>query len=108
MALFEAAKEACWLKSVLTDIKLTLNEPIVIYEDNNGCISIANNPTDHKRSKHIDIKYHFTREKIQKKVITVKYLSTGEQLADILTKPLPAVKFRLIRDEVGLRNSEKE
>lgn len=104
MALFEGAREACWLKSVLTNIKLELLEPIIIYEDNNGCISIANNPTDHKRTKHIDIKYHFTREKIQEKLITLKYLSTGEQLADILTKQLAAVKFGLNRNKIGLRN----
>lgn len=101
MALFEGVKEACRIRSILTNMKLEL-EPTTIYEDNNGCIAIANNPTDHKRTKHIDIKYHFIREKIQQKIITVKYLSTGEQQADKLTKPLSAVKFGLNRDKVGL------
>lgn len=103
MALFEGSREACWLKSILTDIKLEVLKPIIIFEDNNGCISIANNPTDHKRTKHIDIKYHFTREKIQKRIITLKYLPTGEQQADMLTKPLAAVKFESNRNKIGLR-----
>ena len=47
------------IKSLLASIKLEILKPITIFEDNNGCIAIANNPTDHKQSKHIDIKYHF-------------------------------------------------
>lgn len=102
MALYEGVKEACWLKSLLSSIHLNMSNPIVIYEDNNGCIAIANNPTDHKRSKHIDVKYHFSREKVEQKVITLKYIPTGQQLADAFTKPLPAVQFLKIRKQMGL------
>jgi hypothetical protein len=75
-----------------------------LYEDNNGCISIANNPVDYKRSKHIDIKYHFTREQIQNKTILIKYIPTGQQLADTLTKQLPAPKFHEVLFQLGLKN----
>lgn len=102
MALFEAIKEACWLKSLLSSIKLEIKEPILIYEDNNGCIAIANNPTDHKRSKHIDVKYHFSREKVEQKEVKIEYLPTGKQLADAFTKPLPATQFLYIRKQIGL------
>ncbi|CAK9816243.1 Copia protein [Anthophora plagiata] len=102
MALFEAVKEALWLKSLAISINIRIEQPIVIYEDNNGCISIANNPSSHKRSKHIDIKYHFTREQVERKVIQLIFISTENQLADILTKPLPAVKFLKCRAEMGL------
>ncbi|CAK9816176.1 Copia protein [Anthophora plagiata] len=102
MALFEAVKEALWLKSLAISINIRIEQPIVTYEDNNGCISIANNPSSHKRSKHIDIKYHFTREQVERKVIQLIFISTENQLADILTKPLPAVKFLKCRAEMGL------
>ncbi len=102
MALFEGVREAIWLKSLANSINLNITEPIIIYEDNNGCIQIANNPSNHKRSKHIDIKYHFSREQVEKNVIKLKYVSTGDQLADILTKPLPSGRFLEFRVKMGL------
>ena len=84
MALFKAVQEALWLRSLAASIKIQIAEPIIIYEDNNSCISIANNPTSHKRSKHIDIKYHFSREQVENNVITLERISTGNQIADAL------------------------
>lgn len=103
MALYEAVKEALWLKSLANSIHIIIPTPIIIYEDNNGCISIANNPTNHKRTKHIDIKYHFSREQIEKNVIKLNYIPTGQQLADALTKPLPAVTFHEMTQNMGLQ-----
>lgn len=103
MALFEAVREALWLKSLAQSINIKVTKPIIIYEDNNGCISIASNPTSHKRSKHIDIKYHFSREQVEKNVIKLEHVSTGNQLADALTKPLPVVKFQEFRTKMGLK-----
>ncbi|CAK9834334.1 Copia protein, partial [Anthophora retusa] len=103
MALFEAVKEAIWLKSLALSININISKPIVIYEDNNGCISIANNPGNHKRSKHIDIKYHFSREQIEQNVIKLEFVCTERQVADIFTKPLPAAKFLEFRTRMGLQ-----
>ena len=103
IALFESVKEAMWLKSLLTSIGIRVLNPVVIFEDNTGCINIANNPTNHKRSKHIDIKYHFTREQLEKGNITIKYVSTGEQQADIFTKAVPVAKFEAMRNNIGLQ-----
>ncbi|KAK2578120.1 hypothetical protein KPH14_007648 [Odynerus spinipes] len=102
MALFEAVREALWLKSLAKSINISTSNPIIIYEDNNGCISIANNPTCHKRSKYIDIKYHFSREQVEKNIIKLNYIPTGDQIADVLTKSLPAVKFLEFRKKLSL------
>lgn len=102
MALFESVKEALWLKSLANSINIHILEPIKIFEDNNGCISIASNPSSHKRSKHIHIKYHFTREQVEQNIIKLVYIPTGDQVADLFTKPLPAVKFLQHRNQLNL------
>lgn len=102
MALYEAVTEAIWLKQLASSIYIKIAQPILIYEDNNGCICIANNPTSHKRSKHIDIKYHFSREQIKLKNIMLKHISTGMQIADAMTKGLPTPQFLNLRLQMGL------
>ena len=61
VALSAATQEAVWLRRLLTDLQVTLSEPTVLMEDNQGAIAIAiaRNPTAHARTKHIDICYHF-------------------------------------------------
>ena len=106
MAVFEAVKEALWLRSLLVSINVNMLKPIVLYEDNQSCIAMANNTINHKRSKHIDIKYHFTREQIENKIICLKYLSTDNQEADVLTKSLPPQQFKILREKIGVQEIE--
>lgn len=72
----------------------------MIYEDNQGCIALTENPVQHKRSKHIDIKHHFTREKVLSGEIRLQYIPTQDQLADLLTKPLERVRVEALRNRV--------
>ena len=60
-----------------------------IFGDNRGSIALANNPGDHQKSKHLDIRYFFVRQKIEDGRIAVKWVETKDQLADLLTKALP-------------------
>lgn len=90
----EAAKELIWLRYLLKDIGYHCQSGSELFVDNLSAINITKNPELHKRTKHIDIKYHFIREKVSSKEITVKYVSTKLQMADFLTKALPKERFQ--------------
>ena len=81
-----------WLRRLLMEIKYIKELPTLIWQDNQGAIALAKNPIFHARSKHIDIKYHFTREKIKEGIIEIKYKCTQEMVADALTKSLNKMK----------------
>eukprot|EP00253_Pinus_taeda_P015265 PITA_15265 len=76
--------------------------PSVIYCDNQSCIKLTENPVFHDRSKHIEIKYHFIRDYVQKGAVKLKYIPTDEQVADILTKALSWGKHVYFRDKMGV------
>lgn len=82
-----------------------MDEPTVIYGDNQGALSLAKNPIDHQRTKHIDVKYHFTRDKVEEKVIDLRYVSSAEQTADIFTKPLIKKIFEYHREKLGVKST---
>ena len=86
MALFEAAQQTIWLRRFLDSFGYTQEEPTLVMGDNHGSMSLVKNPIDHQHTKHINIKYHFIREKA--KEIEVTYVSSGEQTTDIFTKLL--------------------
>ena len=89
VALSMATHEAVWLRRLLTDVGESPKSPTVIHEDNQGAIVMAKNPVGHARTKHIYIRYHFTREALQTGAIVLKYIPSDEMIADILTKSLP-------------------
>ena len=65
--------------------------------DNLSAVKLVHNPVYHKRSKHIDVRYHFVREKCEEGQLLVKHVCGQEQLADILTKPLAKDRFEKLR-----------
>jgi len=93
MALAEAAKEAIWLSRMLQELGfIKNNQSTQLYCDNQGALALAGNPAHHKRSKHIDIRYHYIREMMDNGHITIHHVGTNDQAADMLTKPLKDVK----------------
>lgn len=102
VALANTAQESVWLRHLLSDLNVSTRKPLTIFEDNQSAICLANNPRDHSRMKHIDIKFHFVRELINNNEINVLYCSTNDMLADIMTKPLPAEKFIKLRTLIGM------
>jgi hypothetical protein len=87
-----AAQEAMWLVKLSRDMQLNLNLPPVLYEDNNGCIAMCET-METKRSKHIDVKFHFLKELVWNRKLNMCYIPSKEQLADGLTKALPRDAF---------------
>jgi len=97
MALSAAVQEAIYLRRSLKSLGFEQKAPTPIMEDNQGCIAMTANPVQHKRTKHIDIRYHFTRERIIAGDVIVLYVPTEHQLGDVFTKPLQKVKLEYFR-----------
>ena len=102
IALSSAIQEAIWLRQLMNDLKLKVEAPIEILEDNQGAIALAKNPVGHKRTKHIDIRYHFIREAVRAGSVNLTYCPTKDMVADIFTKPLPKIQFEKLRNQLGL------
>ena len=77
---------------------MNVTTPIVLKEDNKACISFSDHPGNHSNSKHVDCRHHFVREGVQRGDISMEYIETQFQLADIFTKALDAVTFIKFRD----------
>lgn len=109
MAITEGAKEAIWLRRLLGEICVqNLQQPTTILGDNQGSLNLSHNPIFHGRTKHIEVRHHFVREKIVSGEVKLEYVPTTEQLADILTKALGKTSFFRLRDQLGLVPSEPE
>ncbi|KAK6160669.1 hypothetical protein DH2020_004050 [Rehmannia glutinosa] len=93
--------QVLWMRQQLRDYEIEERE-IPIMCDNTSAIAITQNPVLHSRTKHIDVRYHFIRDRVEKKDITQEYISTDKQLGDIFTKPLCESRFEELKNELGL------
>nr|GEX99105.1 ribonuclease H-like domain, reverse transcriptase, RNA-dependent DNA polymerase [Tanacetum cinerariifolium] len=98
------ATQALWLKRLLSKLTHSEEEKITIMVDNKSAIALMKNLVFHGRSKHIDTKYHFIRECIEREDIQVESVSGEYQKAAILTKALPKIKFLIMRQLIGLKD----
>ena len=103
VAMSSAAQEIIWLRSLLNELGLSTRDPTILFEDNRGAIALSKNPVSHKRTKHIDIRYHFVRETVEAGTINICYCPTSDMLADMFTKPIPKTRFEMLRTKIGLK-----
>lgn len=94
MAAAAATKEALWPRKLLPDLGIgTAGTPVEIWGDNQACLKLLGNPISSERSKHIDVIYHFARERALRGEVAFSYLPTNEMVADCLTKAVPEPKL---------------
>jgi hypothetical protein len=93
-----------WMRQTLRDYGYKLTK-VPLLCDNESAIRMTDNPVEHSRTKHIAIRYHFLRDHQQRGDIEIAYVSTKEQLADILTKPLDEKTFTKLRNELNILDS---
>jgi hypothetical protein len=107
MALRDSIKEALYLGYIFNYLDKELNlgysqQKPTILTDNEGAIKLSENPEFHKKTKHIDLAYHFNRDTITQGLVKLHWISTKEQIADILTKNIPYPQFKYLIDKVKL------
>ena len=93
MALAAVAQEVKWIQQLLTELSVIAHINTVVYSDNQAAIAISKNDIHHDRTKHIDIRHHFVRECVQHGIFSIEWISTTQQIADILTKALDRVVY---------------
>jgi hypothetical protein len=91
-------QEILWLKHIFEFLSLSIESPIMIWNDNQSSIRLSDHHVQHSRTKHIDVRYHFIREHIKRKIIEVAYLPSEDLPADMLTKSLDRIKFQKFRE----------
>ncbi|GKB79298.1 hypothetical protein Tco_0946193 [Tanacetum coccineum] len=97
----KACQQALWMKQALVDYGINLDD-IPILCDNKGAINLSKNPVLYSCTKHIEIRHHFLRDNVQKVNISIKKVSSEDNIADILTKLLKRESFNLLRQGLGL------
>jgi hypothetical protein len=100
-AAVSCANEIIWQKTLMKELGFP-QDTVVIHEDNQACLALVKNPEDHKRTKHIQVKYHVVRNYVEQKEIEFQYCPTKAQLGDMFTKALSGVRLRNNSEALGM------
>ena len=84
----DAMKEANFLRQLYSDMTNSERKVVRLFADNQSAIKLSDNACHHKRTKHIDIRYHFIRQEVADGIVEINYIPTEQNVADMFTKPL--------------------
>jgi histone deacetylase 1/2 len=93
-----------WVQKLLTELRIPHQRVARLWCDNLGAKYLSANPIFHARTKHIEIDYHFVRERVAQKLLDVRFIASGDQLADGFTKALPVMKLQQFRLNLNLHS----
>ncbi|RVW67847.1 Retrovirus-related Pol polyprotein from transposon RE1 [Vitis vinifera] len=99
-ALAITTAELYWIRMLLKELHISLPTAPTIWCDNSGALALASNPVFHARTKHIEVDFHFIREKVANRDISLQFIGSYDQPADIFTKGLSLARFCLLRDKL--------
>ena len=99
-----ATCEAIWLRRLPQDLQIEVLTPILIYYDNINSMNLAKNLVFHTRTKHIEVHYHFVRERVLSGKVELRYVRTDEQIGDIFTKVLRLDKLQNFFEMLGIQH----
>ena len=95
--------QAIWIKRILKELGHSNEGCTQVISDNNSTIKLSKNPVMHRRSKHIDVRYHFLRNLTREGTIALVYYGSQDQMVDLMTKPLKLDAFLKLRELLGVR-----
>jgi hypothetical protein len=101
-AIADATADIIWIQVLLRELGILQDRPPTLWCDNLGATYLSVNPIFHRRSKHIEVDYHFVRERVAAHQLDIQPISTKDQLADAFTKPLASPAFTHFRDNMNL------
>ena len=101
-ALATTVREVSWLHILFKELHIFLSHVPVLWCDNASTIALFANPVFHSRTKHIEVNYHYVREKVLRRDLCVHFVSSKDNLVDKFTKPLPSPSFLLQRRKLLL------
>ena len=101
MSASSCVKEALWLRTLLCELHL-LHGPVRIHTDNQAALALIKNPLTSQRAKHIDVQYHFARERALRNEVAFEYCPTSDMVADCMTKALSRSKLEFCAHVMGI------
>jgi hypothetical protein len=101
IAMGSCCTQLLWMKKLLRDYGFT-QDTTIINCDNTSAINISKNHVQYSRTKHIDIRHHLSRDLVESEVVSLFFIPTDNQLADILTKSLNGNRFESLRKAIGV------